>query len=124
MRRAKLLAVSMIFLLIASVLVAVNVNAECPVGYFTADTNPNASWYNVDVDGTVTMRVAHTVDTATQKDCLMDVNSLGQGQHILKAQVCYQCTGANADPDCEWCGDWSDITAVKPGAASGLSFQW
>lgn len=119
-----LIFISMIVAIIAALFVPVVVLAECPVGYFVADHQPNASWYNIDVDGTIQYRVAHTVDTATNKDCLVDVNTLAEGSHTLKAQVCYQCTGTNVDPDCEWCGDWSEITAVKPGAASGLSFQW
>ncbi len=121
----KLITLGIVLLAICiSMALITNARAECPPGFFIADHQPNASWYNIDIDGTITNRVAHTVDAQTNKDCLYDVNNLGPGQHILKAQVCYQCTGALVDPDCEWCGDWSDITAVKPDAASGLSFQW
>jgi hypothetical protein len=119
-----LITLNVILLVLVAILIPGYAAAECPAGYFVADHQPNASWYNIDVDGTIQYRVAHTVDTATNKDCLVDVNTLAEGPHTLKAQVCFQCTGTNVDPDCEWCGEWSDITAVKPGAASGLSFQW
>jgi hypothetical protein len=113
-----------ILTLITAFLIPMYAIAECPAGYFIADGQQGAAWYNIEIDGTLYEKVAHTYDATTGKDCLYDVTGLGAGQHVLRAQPCYQCSGAAADADCQWCADWTEITAVKPEVAGGLSFQW